>query len=333
VSVKPKGLFVLGAEPFQLIYGQAERDEIAGLVDVTAPPQTAESVRQAPALLRDVEIVLSGWGAPCMDAAFLAAAPKLRAVFYSAGTVKAMVCEEFWQRGIVVCSAWAANAVPVAEFTLAQIVMALKNVWRDVLDGRERRAWPRHVPAAGVYGSTVGIVSLGMIGRRVCELLHCLEVQVLAYDPYVKPEVAAGLNVRLVGLEEVFRTCGVVSLHTPNLPETRGMITGSHFRMMRPGATFINTARGAVVRESEMIEALKERPDLWALLDVTDPEPPAEGSALYNLPNVILTPHSAGSLGPECRRMGRYMVDELGRYLAGEKLRWQVTRESIERMA
>ena len=136
-----------------------------------------------------------------------------------------------------------------------------------------------------------------------------------------------------MSLEELFCTCDVVSLHTPNLPQTRGMITGGLLRSMKPGATFVNTARGAVVREAEMVEVLRERPDLWALLDVTDPEPPVEGSPLYSLPNVLLTPHIAGSLGPECRRMGRYMVDELRRYLAGEKLRWQVTKESVERMA
>ncbi len=89
---------------------------------------------------------------------------------------------------------------------------------------------------------------------------------------------------------------------------------------MRSGATFINTARGAVVNEDEMIQVLTRRPDLFASLDVTDPMPPVEGSPLYTLPNVMLTPHVAGCLGPECRRMGRLMVEELNRFLAGKPL-------------
>ena len=97
--------------------------------------------------------------------------------------------------------------------------------------------------------------------------------------------------------------------------------------------SFINTSRGAVVHETEMIEELTKRPDILAVLDVTHPEPPAEGSPLYTLPNVILTPHMAGSIGPECRRMGRYMVEELQRYCAGQPLRWALTREQAARMA
>jgi phosphoglycerate dehydrogenase-like enzyme len=133
--------------------------------------------------------------------------------------------------------------------------------------------------------------------------------------------------VELLPLDELFRRADVVSLHTPLLKETEGMITGAHLASMKPGATFINTARGAIVREKEMIEALKKRPDLQAVLDVTHPEPPEPGSPLYTLPNVILTPHIAGSMDGECRRMGRYMVEELRRFVDGKPLRWQITRE------
>jgi len=125
----------------------------------------------------------------------------------------------------------------------------------------------------------------------------------------------------------------VVSLHTPWLPETVGMVTGAHLRSMKTDATFINTARGAIVREAEMIAALQERPDLTAVLDVTYPEPPEAGSPLYTLPNVILTPHIAGSMGRECQRMGRLMVDEFERYRAGEPLRWAISQEQAAVMA
>jgi phosphoglycerate dehydrogenase-like enzyme len=137
----------------------------------------------------------------------------------------------------------------------------------------------------------------------------------------------------MVSLEELFRESDVVSLHAPHTDETDGMITGEHIASMKRGATFINTARGGIVREEEMLEVLRKRPDLTAVLDVTEPEPAAADSPVFALPNVVLTPHIAGSLGLECRRMGRYMVDELRRYLNGEPLRWQVTRELVEKIA
>ena len=111
------------------------------------------------------------------------------------------------------------------------------------------------------------------------------------------------------------------------------MITGRHLAMMKEGATFINTARGAVVREKEMIEVLTQRPDLTAVLDVTDPEPPELDSPLTKLPNVILTPHIAGSAGPECQRLGYYMLQEFQRYLAGEPLKFGITKEAAAKLA
>jgi phosphoglycerate dehydrogenase-like enzyme len=102
---------------------------------------------------------------------------------------------------------------------------------------------------------------------------------------------------------------------------------------MKSGASFINTARGAIVREPEMVAVLQARPDLFAVLDVFDPEPPEPGSPLYALPNVFLTPHIAGSIGRECWRMGEYMLAEVRRFLAGEPLQWRVTRQSAELMA
>ena len=322
-----KGLYILDSAFYELIYGEAERKDIAQLVEIYAPPQTKESVAQNPAILHEAEVILSGWGAPLMDEGFLAAAPKLKAVFYGAGSIRGIVTEAFWQRGILITSAWAANAEPVAEYTIAQVFMCLKRVWQYARDFRAARQFLRHLKVPGGYGSTVGIISLGMVGRRVCELLRPFDLQLLAYDPFVSPQEAAQLGVELTSLEEIFRRADVVSLHTPWLKETEGMITGAHFASMKPGASFINTARGAIVREGEMIDVLKARPDLFAVLDVTYPEPPVPDSPLYTLPNVVLTPHIAGSMDGECRRMGRYMVEELRRYVRGEPLRWSISRE------
>lgn len=331
--MRPKALFVLNASSYDLIYGPEERAAIAELCEVIGPPQTKESLAADPSPLWEIEMIFSGWGAPRMDEAFLAAAPALRAVFYGAGSVKAMVSEALWRRGIVVTSSWGANGIPVAEFTVAEIVFSLKLGWYYILTGKREGRLPAKRPVPGMYGSTVGLVSLGMIGRMVAERLRSYEVKVIAYDPYVKAETAAAIGVELVSLDEVFTRADVVSLHTPWLKETEKMIQGRHFALMKPDATFINTARGAVVDEEAMIEVLQNRPDLMAVLDVTYPEPPKPGSPLYTLPNVVLTPHIAGSLNQECRRMGRYAVEECRRYLRGEKLHWQVTEAMAATLA
>ena len=328
-----KALFLLHPAAYDQIYGPPEREAIAQLVDVYAPLQTRESIRQNPAILREAEVILSGWGMATLDEAFQAATPNLKAVFYGAGTIKSLVTDSFWKRGIIITSSYAANAVPVIEFTLAQIILSLKRGWHYALSIKREGHYVPRTPVPGAFESTVGIISLGMIGRGVCQRLQALDVKVIAYDPFVSAEEMAELGVEACSLETVFRRADVVSLHTPWLKETEGLITGAHLAAMKPEATFINTARGAIVREAEMIAVLQQRPDLYALLDVTYPEPPAAGSPLYSLPNIVLTPHIAGSLDSECRRMGQLAVDQLRKYLNGEPLEWAITQEQARVMA
>ncbi len=330
-----KALYILDPGPYEWIYGPTEREDIRKLVDVIAPQQTAQSIGEHPELLRDVQVILSGWGAPVMDEAFLDLAPNLKAVFYGAGSIRGIVDHAFWQRGLVITSAYGANAVPVAIYTLSQILFSLKHGWRYGLELKRTHQYPERetMNMPGTYTSTVGIISLGMVGRNVCELLKPFGLKVLAYDPFVSPETAQELGVELCSLDDVFRRADVVSLHTPWLKETEGLITGAHFAAMKTGASFINTARGAVVREEEMIAVLQQRPDLFAVLDVVHPEPPAPDSPLFTLPNVIVTPHIAGAVGTECQRMGRYMVEELTRYLHGDALQWGITEQKAKVLA
>jgi phosphoglycerate dehydrogenase-like enzyme len=329
----PKALYVLDGEAYEKIYGEEEREAVAELADVYAPLQTQDSVAKNPRVLAEAEVILSGWGAPTMDDAFLAAAPNLRAVLYGAGSIRRMATPALWERGIRITSAYAANAVPVSEYTLAAILFSLKRGWHFAFSARRENALSGQGQVPGAYGSTVGLVSLGMVGRLVRERLRPFDLRVVAYDPYLTSEEACVLGVDLMSLEELFESSDVVSLHAPLLSATEGMILGFHFASMKRNATFINTSRGAIVLEAEMVEVLKERPDLWAVLDVTHPEPPEPGSRLYDLPNVVLTPHIAGSQGSECRRMGRLVVDELRRYVAGEPLEYEITRDRAVLMA
>ncbi|MEM7130645.1 MAG: hydroxyacid dehydrogenase [Chloroflexota bacterium] len=331
---KLKALYLLNNR--DLIYGPEQQHSLQAMVEFVGPPETAESIEQNMACLEDVDLILSGWGAPKLDAQFLAHCPNLQAFFYGAGTVRSFVTDAFWTQEILLTSAYAANAVPVSEYTLSTILLSLKRFWPLQKSIKEQGTYPSQTERnkiVGAFGTTVGLVSLGMIGRLVCERLRPFDMQVIAYDPFATQSDADNLGVTLVPLEELFAQADVVSVHTPWLPETVGLIMGTLIGSMKPNSTFINTSRGAIVREDELIATLEARPDLWAILDVTWPEPPEHGSPLYSLPNLIITPHIAGSLTQECRRMGQYMVEELARYLAGDPLKWEITEEKARIMA
>lgn len=317
--MRRKAAFCGSEEALRAVYGEGERRELEDLVELGP--------------VEDAELVLSTWGMPRLDRAFLARAPRLRCVFYAAGSVHYFVTEESWARGVRVSSAWSANAVPVADYTLGLILVSLKWGLRQAAAMRGLLPSAARDDAPGIYRSTVGLVSMGAVGRLVRERLRPFDLRVLVHDPFLAAGEAERLEVEAVGLEELFRRSDVVSLHTPLLPATRGMIGEEQLVLLREGATLINTSRGAIVREPELIEALRRRPDLQAVLDVTDPEPSPPGSPLRSLPNVMLTPHIAGSIGAERERMGAMMVEEVRRHLQGLSLRGEVTPELLARMA
>jgi len=330
---KKRGLIVLDDHACELIYGAKLVQEVARHVELVAPPLSKEKLADDLSLLKDVEVIFSGWGAPQLDEALLAAAPRLQALFYGAGSVRGIVTEASWARGVVVTSAYAMNAIPVSEYTLATILFSLKQGWYYTIQTKLLGRMPERRKLKGAYESTVGLISLGMIARLVRERLKPFDLRVLAYDPFLTDEQAAVLNVEKVSLDELFERSDVVSLHTPWLKETEGMITGEHIASMKEGATFINTARGKIVREAEMLDVLARRPDLTAVLDVTWPEPAAADSPVFTLPNVVLTPHIAGSLDEECRRMGQLMIDEFDRWNRGEPMKWALTKEKAAILA
>jgi phosphoglycerate dehydrogenase-like enzyme len=277
--------------------------------------------------LRDVELLVTGWGCPPLDAAALAAAPKLRAIAHTAGSVRAHVTEACWDRGIEVTSAAAANAVPVAEYTLAMILLSGKRVLeraRDYRVDRTRDDWlavPRDV---GNYRRTVGILSASMIGRRVIELLRLHDLRILVHDPYVTEVEGA----ERVGLAELFERSDVVSVHTPLLPETRGLVSRELIGSMRPDAVLINTARGAVLDQDALAEATAAG-RIRAVLDVTEPEVLPAGHPLWTDENVLVTPHLAGSQGNEWGRLAELTVAEVTRWAAGDGFAHPVLRDRM----
>lgn len=316
-------------------YSEALRAEMGTTLELDPHVYTMKESEDELKALADVEVIFSTWGMPSLNEEQISKyLPKLKAVFYGAGSVQ-YFARPFLSSGVQVFSAWAANGVPVAEVTVAEIILASKGFYQRFQ--YEDGAWANHnVPVSfpGNYNTNVGIIGAGMIGKMVIRMLqnYCLNVYV--FDPFLSDEQAAELHcTKVKTLPELFETCLVVSNHLANNPQTVGMINADCFDRMAKNGVFINTGRGAQVVEDAMISALKAEPMRAAVLDVTFPEPPAAGSEMYKLRNIILTPHLAGSIGNEVQRMGQYMYEECLRWQAGERTYWGVTEKMLETMA
>ena len=309
---------------------------LQALTGVTQQIYTKEEILAEPARFAEVEIIFSTWGMPKFtEEEIKAYLPHLKCVFYGAGTVQSFA-RPFLACGVKIFSAWAANAVPVAEMTVAQIILANKGYYLTSRLCRESgyaTAHAAHKDCRGNYGETVGIIGAGMIGSLVIQMLKSYKLSVIVFDPFLSDEKAAALGVEKCDLLTLFSRAFVVSNHLANNEQTKGMLTYDLFSRMREGAVFINTGRGAQVVEQDLVRVLCERPDLTALLDVTHPEPPEEDHPFYKLPNCLLTPHIAGSAGDEVARMGEYMLAECRAYLSGKPTRFEVSEKMLETMA
>jgi Phosphoglycerate dehydrogenase and related dehydrogenases len=318
------------------VWGGGRRELVAArtaLYPGVVSPEVLRGGGDLDPVLEQTQVVFSTWGMPTLTTEQIARFPRLEAVFYAAGSVQGFAAP-FLERGVAVYSAWQANAVPVAEFTLAQILLACKGYFANVRDcatPEGRRGKPFRGP--GVYGETVALLGAGAIGRRVIGLLRPFRLRVVVFDPFLTDERARELGVTRVSLDEAFAQGLVVSNHLANKPETRRLLGAEQFARLRPGATFINTGRGATVDEAALVDVLRRRPDLTALLDVTDPEPPLLDSPLYGIPNLHLTSHIAGSIGDEVLRMADAMLEAFEAHLRSEPSEARVTPEMLAGMA
>ena len=315
------------------LFREADFDRLRALGSLLNDEPIGAWDDEASAILAEAEVIVGHWGCPPLDAAMLDRAPRLGLFAYAAGTVKMTLTDAVWDRDIRVTSGANANAEPVAEFTLAAILFANKGVlWRrgradfSAMPAMGERQW-------GNYGRTIGIVGASLIGRRVIEMLRPFShLEVTLYDPYVTPEEAASLGVEKLELDELCASADVLSIHAPALPETMHMIGADQLSSMPDGATVINTARGPLIDHEAFLPHLASG-RLYAILDVTDPEPLPEDSPLLEMPNVWISPHLAGSQGTELARMTDYVIEEIRRWSAGEPALNEVTQDRLATMA
>lgn len=322
---RPVALISMSRRAFEQQFGQRHLERLrrnvtlaepAFLEDLCAPGHEAQ--------LAEVEVLFTSWGTPLLSRELLDRMPKLSAVFHCAGTVKQMVGADFWERGIPLTNAADVNAIPVAEFAFASILLAGKKaqfvsrarvakrvVWKD--------AEQSPFGPLSNYGQQIGIVGFSRTGRLVVERITRTMswVKCWVVDPYADEEKVAAAGGYLTTLDEMLPKVSIVSVHAPELPETYHMLGARELGLLPDHATVINTARGSLIDTAALeTECLSGR--LNAVLDVTDPEPLPDDSVLHELQNVSITPHIAGSLGTETFRMTDRAIDELERFVGGE---------------
>ena len=321
---------------YDMVYNQTTIDYLIKNAGYDGFCRNKEYVKANKEEFKDTKFIFSTWTmSEFTEEEIKEYFPSLEAVFYCAGSVQ-YFARPFLNCKIKVYSAWMANAIPVAEYTVSQIILANKGFFK--LAGMKepddyQKFRTLYFNFRGNYGAKIGIIGAGTIGKLVIKMLKCYKFEVLVFDPFLPDGTAAELGVKKVSLQKLFSECAVVSNHLANNNETKGMLNKALFEKMPPRAAFLNTGRGAQVVEDDLISVLKDRPDLTAILDVSEPEPPKADSELYKLKNCILTPHIAGSNGDELYRMAEYMVDEFENYTNNRNCNYEVTLKMLERMA
>lgn len=333
---KPIVVLALSQEMAGEMFRADDLSRLSAAAEVRGP-FSAESLRDGAMgeAFDRASVVITGWGTPRLENHLLSESSMVRLIAHSAGSVRHLVNERTFSRGIRVSNAADANAVPVAQFTIGVMTMLLKQLpWIGLAYARGDRAEVerRKRQVRELQDIDVGIIAASRVGRLVIEMLrHYPRVRVKLYDPFVTPEQAQELGVELCSLEEVCR-CEVLSIHAPNLPSTRHMINAQRLSLLPDHAVLINTSRGALIDEAALLAEVNRRP-LYVALDVTDPEPPAPNSPLRTAPNVYLTPHIAGAMKQARLDMGQIAIDETLRFLAGKPLKHEITRDMLPRQA
>uniref|UniRef100_UPI0035647F5A NAD(P)-dependent oxidoreductase n=1 Tax=Pontiella sp. TaxID=2837462 RepID=UPI0035647F5A len=267
----------------------ADRQQVvAELSDLYPVMITPENFEEHADHLHDLEAIFCTWRMHELSEEQMDKLPNLKVIFYAAGSVKSFAMP-YLERGIKVCSAIEANGVPVAEMAHAQIILAGAGYFRNIREcvDEESTHSANNYRGHGNYDNRVAILGNGTISNHLQRMLEMNHLEVIV--------VPSRESNRTITLEEAFATSFAVVNLFPNRDDNVGVFNGRLFESMMDCAVFINVGRGRQVNDAELVEVMEKRPDLTALLDVQHPEPPKNGSALYTLPNILLTGHIAGS--------------------------------------
>ncbi|MBQ2840816.1 MAG: hydroxyacid dehydrogenase [Oscillospiraceae bacterium] len=285
--------------------------------------------------VKDSDIIITSWHSPVIDKEILDACPNLQAVLHAAGSIKPIMSDELASReDIRLTASAAAIGEGVAETALGFAIAACKGAFTMP---RYTRAgeWNAHNASEVIdfYDIKVGIISAGFVGRHMIKLLRNFHVDILVYDPTMSAEQIRELGAEKRELNEFLSECDVISVHAPKIPATEHMINRDNIELLKDRVIIVNTARGSIFDEPYLIERLKEKKGMFACLDITEVEPPAADNELRFLDNVNLTPHLAGTASNGRRRIALHVCEELDRFMAGEKMKTEIDRSMLSKMA
>ena len=252
----------------------------------------------------------------------LEAAQKLRVIGRAGTGVDNIDLAAASRRGVVVMNAPGGNSVSVAEHTMA-LLLALARQIADASQSTRAGKWEKKRFSSGreLQGKTLGVIGTGSIGGLVVRRAQAFGMKVLGYDPFLAPEAAAKLGVELVDLPEIWKRCDAITLHVPLTEQTKNMVGKEQLAHMKPGGVLVNCARGGLVDEKALADALRTGKIAGAALDVFEQEPLPAEHPLWTLPGVLITPHTAG-YGPYLdERRYEIILDNCSRFLAGQPLR------------
>jgi D-3-phosphoglycerate dehydrogenase len=248
------------------------------------------------------------------NAALLAKAERLRVIGRAGSGVDNVDLEAATQKGVVVMNTPGGNAVSVAEHTLALLLSLARRVPQADASMKQGRWDKKKLEGLELRGKTLGLIGLGQIGSDVARLAKAFEMHVIAFDPYVSSIVAGELDVKLASIEDVFKSADFISLHCSATPETRHLVNSKNLALAQPGLRIVNCARGELVNEADLLAALECGLVAGAALDVFEVEPPKD-SKLVAHPNVIATPHIAGSTEEAQEIVGIRIAEQIRDYL------------------
>jgi phosphoglycerate dehydrogenase-like enzyme len=324
--------FLQSKETIDRVFTAEQIERLRALGEVVlnehSGPITPEQTKQQ---IKDADIAITSWGCLAINEDILASAPNLKAVLHAAGTIKGIVTPELWDKGVRVSNATEPLGKGVAETALGLTIASLKDMWRLTQNTRAG-GWRGVSRVRELYEVTVGVVGAGKAGGHYIKLLQNFDVKVVLYDPIITHEAAAELGAKKVEFEQLLALSDVISIHAPSLPETNKMFNKETLALMKDDCILINTARGSIIDEPALIEELRKG-RLFAALDVTNPEPPAEDHPIRELPNAILLPHIAGSVNNGLHRLGAFIIDDIERFLNNEKMRGEVTSDQMSILA
>jgi phosphoglycerate dehydrogenase-like enzyme len=331
-------LLTTNKEKGQTVYNSKSLEKIRGEFEIESTIYTRKDILSPDLDFTDVEVVFGCWGVEAFSVQEIKEhLPNLKGVFYVGGSVQ-YFAKPFLEAGVRISGAWQANAVAVAEYIVSQMILGIKGVFlsRITSSGEWGPKKKLVIPVKGFYGIKIGILGSGAIGRKVIEFLSNYkdnQLEIYLYSRSLTEEEANELGVKKASVEEIFKECDIISNHIANNPQTFGFYTSELFELMGKQVVFINSGRGEQVVESDLADAMRKRPQSCALLDVTYPEPPNDSCRFFSVENIFINPHIAGSQNNELERMVDYILRDAINLKHEKNLLYEITLESLSRLA